>query len=158
LIIGQLNLRARAGSHLRNGLEAFALSPGTRVHPAAAICHWLCNSRTRILFRCQGNVREATHPDGAGCSGRKIDHPSAYKRSPVVDGHHNGLAVSPTRDADSRATRQRPMSCSACVLVERAPARDLSPTCSAISAREPFLGTRRTHESGDQRCNPNYNP
>ena len=48
--IGQPNLRDRAGSHLRNGLEAFALSPGTRVHPAAAICHWLCDSRTRILF------------------------------------------------------------------------------------------------------------
>jgi len=99
--IGQPNLRDRAGSHLRNGLAAFALSPGTRVYPAASICHWLCDSRTRILFHCQGNVREATHPDGAGCSRRKIDHPSAFKRSPVIDGHHNGLAVSPTRDADS---------------------------------------------------------
>jgi hypothetical protein len=72
-----------------------------RPHPGGAESATGFVILARILFHCQGNVREATHPDGAGCSRRKIDHPSAYKRSPVIDGHHNGLAVSPTRDADS---------------------------------------------------------
>jgi len=87
----------RRGEMEGGGRDGVAMkTPRRKTRPRAARI-----STTARLFHCQGNVREATHPDGAGCSRRKIDHPSAYKRSPVIDGHHNGLAVSPTRDADS---------------------------------------------------------
>ena len=74
-------------------------------------------SGTKGLFPCDRNMGKVTCPYGTGCSRGKIERPSAYERSPIVDGHHNGFAGFSIRHMDPRATRQRSMSCGERILI-----------------------------------------
>jgi hypothetical protein len=58
-------------------------------------------SGTKGLFPCDRNMGKVTCPYGTGRSRGKIEHPPAYKWSPIVDCHHNGFDGSSIRHADA---------------------------------------------------------